>query len=188
MAKAAKKRPREVRAKKPTISKPVAGVVSAAELAAVLSDPPFSDRWLRELADKGYLIKVGRAQYDLNKCVQGYIRFVRETEVEAAKSASDSKEEFERERARKLKLENDQTENKLIETSIACAAVDAVVGVFQNDLQSIPARVTKDVALRRELERECDRVIADINERCRQAVGNLAAGRDPLDDSSEDDA
>lgn len=143
---------------------------------------------MRELADKGYLAKAGRAQYDLAASVQGYIRFVREAEVKGAQDAATSREAFEAERARKLKLENDTVEAKLIDTQLAVGAVDAVVGVFLSEVHSIPARVTQDVGLRREWEREINRVIDGINKRCRQACGNLAAGRDPLDDAGDDDA
>jgi len=163
-------------------------IVSAAYLAGVLATPPFSDRWLRKLADEGYLAKAGRGQYDLAASVQGYIRFVRETEVKAGADASTSREAFEAERARKLKLENDQAEAQLIETALAIAAVDAVVGVYQSEVHSIPARLTSDIAQRRAWETEIDRVSNGINERCRKAVANLEAGRNPLDDAAEDDA
>lgn len=140
------------------------------------------------LADKGYVVKAGRALYELEASVQGYIRFIRDTEVKGAQDAATSREAFEAERARKLKLENDQAEAKLIDTQLAVGAVDAVVGVFLSEVHSIPPRVTQDIALRREWEREVNRVIDGINQRCRKAVGNLAAGRDPLDDAGDDDA
>jgi phage terminase Nu1 subunit (DNA packaging protein) len=166
-------------------------VVTAAYLAWFLSDPardkPFTDRWLRELADKGYLVRAGRGHYDLRGSHHGYLRWVRETEVKPASDASNSREAFEAERARKLKLENDQAEALLIPTQLAIDAVDAVVGVYQSEVHSIPARVTQDVALRRQWEQEIDRVSDGIKKRCEKAVANLEAGRDPLDDAGEDD-
>lgn len=152
-----------------------------------MSDPPFTDRWLRELTDRGFLVKVGRGQYDLEKSLHGYHRFIRETEVKASETEATSRAAFEAERARKLKLENDTAEAKLIDTRLAVEAVDAVVGVYQSEVHSIPARVTSDVALRRMWEIEINRVSDAINARCRRAVANLAAGRDPLDDEGEDD-
>lgn len=179
---------REKNSKKTPASAPVQTgpeVVSSARLSAVLG---VGDRWLRELAEKGFLIKVGRAQYALEPSVQGYVRFIRETEVKGAQDAATSREAFESERARKLKLENDQAEAKLVDTQLAISAVDAVVGVFLSEVHSIPARVTQDIALRRKWEQDINRVIDGINERCRKAVSNLAAGRDPLDDAGDDDA
>jgi hypothetical protein len=84
--------------------------------------------------------------------------------------------------ARKLKLENDQTESLLIPTQLA---IDAVVGVYKSKVHSIPARVTKDVSLRRLWEQEIERVSDRIRQRCLKAVANLEAGREPLDDGTE---
>lgn len=162
-------------------------VVSWARLAEVLNDPPFTSRWIQTLADQGVLVRVGHAKYHLAKSVQGFIRHKLENEVKATQTASNSREAFEAERARKLKLENDQAEALLIPTQLAIDAVDAVVGVYQSEVHSIPARVTQDVALRRQWEQEIDRVSDGIKKRCEKAVANLEAGRDPLDDAGEDD-
>ncbi|KAB2942951.1 MAG: hypothetical protein K8F92_16345 [Hyphomicrobium sp.] len=51
-------------------------IVSAARLGAILA---VGERWMRMLADDGYLVKTGRAEYELAASVQGYVRFVRET-------------------------------------------------------------------------------------------------------------
>jgi len=63
-------------------------IVTGSRLAAVLADPPFSDRWLRQLADDGYLVKPPRGKHDLAASFRGYIRPVRETEVKAAQDAA----------------------------------------------------------------------------------------------------
>ena len=36
--------------------------VLSQELADILASPPFGERWIRDLADKGYLVKAGRAK------------------------------------------------------------------------------------------------------------------------------
>lgn len=162
--------------------------ISAAELGAILASPPFGDRWLRELADKGYLVKVGRARYDLAKSVQGYIRFVRETEVTAAVSASTSREAFEAERARKLKLENDQRQAMLVETPDALAAIDHIFGQVRTALAGLPARITEDVAERRRIENAIDATLADLSGRLDEAGAALREGRDALAAGGEVDA
>ncbi|MEZ0219121.1 MAG: hypothetical protein ACAH22_02375 [Tardiphaga sp.] len=65
--------------------------VSGVELASLLASPPFSERWLRELADKGYLVKAGRAKYELAESVRGYIRYVQETALGAEQPSSVAK-------------------------------------------------------------------------------------------------
>ncbi|WP_072377648.1 hypothetical protein [Hyphomicrobium sp. NDB2Meth4] len=56
--------------------------VSAVRLASILG---IGDRWMRILADQGFLTKSGRAAYNLAASVQGYIRFVREAERQRAR-------------------------------------------------------------------------------------------------------
>lgn len=176
------------RKKKPAAAtrKPEAQTVSAAQLARVLADPPFSDRWLRELSDRGFLVKAGRAQYELAASVQGYIRFVRETEVAAAQDTATSRELYEAERARKLKLENDQREALLVETPDALAAIDHIFGEVRTALAGIAPRLTEDVAERRRIEDGIDIVLNELSTKLDQAGTALQEGRDPLTAGDED--
>lgn len=157
--------------------------VSAARLAAILADPPFTSRWLRCLAERGYLVKIGRAEYDLRKSIQGYARYIRDTKVAAVMS----RENFEAERTRKLKLKNDETEAGLIDTKLAIRSVNQIVDIYVSGAQSVPERVTKDPALRQRWEREISRIVDGINQRRRKAISLLAAGRDPLKDAGDDE-
>jgi phage terminase Nu1 subunit (DNA packaging protein) len=159
--------------------------VSAAELAAILSDKPFTDRWLRELADKGYVVRAGRARYELAASVQGYIRFIRETEVERQIGSQNARAEFEAERARKLKLENDERESILIGTPLAIAAVDYIVGTLRTDLAAVPARASEDVATRRRVENAIDDVLNSLADRFAKAGDALAQGVDPIEADEE---
>lgn len=163
-------------------------IVTAARLAGVLGgSTPFTDRWLRELADRGYLVKAGRACYDLAGSVQGYIRFVRETEVKPA-SSTEARTDFDFERARKLKLENDEREAKLIDIDLAIGAVDLIVGMMRTDLAGVPARITEDVELRRRAEDAIDTVLKGLAGRFAKAGADLRAGRDPSDADETDNA
>lgn len=154
-------------------------------MARVLADPPFTDRWLRELADQGVLVKAGRAQYDLARSVRGYIRHIRETEVKRAQDASSSREQFERERARKLQLENDTRVGMLVETSDAMGAIDHILGMVRTSLAAIPPRAAPDdLSQRRRIEDAIDAVLADLATRLDQAGAALQAGLDPLDAGS----
>lgn len=169
-----------IREKNPT-TKIVDAVVSADELGAILADPPLGDRWLRQMADEGFLSMAGRGRYHLAASVRGYIARIRETEVERARDSSTSRELFEAERARKLKLENDKREALLVETPDAIAAIDAILGQVRTALASIAPRYTEDVAERRRLEDAIDAVLSDLADRLDQAGAALATGRDPLE-------
>ncbi len=177
--KAVKKKPAKSSQKKRQPAAPE--TVPAAQLAAILASPPFTDRWLRELADKGYLVKSGRAEYELAASVQGYIRFIRETEVERQVGQQNARAEFETERARKLKLENDEKENILIETPTAIAAIDFIVGRLRTGLAGVPARVSEDVATRRRVENAIDDVLLEVSDNFEKAATLLGEGRDPFE-------
>lgn len=181
--KKAKKKPPEMPS-----GKDAPTTVSAAELAAILADPPFSDRWLRELADQGYLVKAGRGTYELAASVKGYVRYVLETEVRQASEPTGSREQFEAERARKLKLENDTREALLIETQDVLAAIDHIFGEMRTALSGIAAKATDDVSLRRRIDDAIDGILTDISRRSDEAGAALQAGRDPCETDTTYDA
>lgn len=161
-------------------------IVSGAVLSALLADPPFTDRWLRELADRGFIVRAGRGLYDLKKSVQGYVRFIRETEVAAA--TTPERGGLDAERTRKLRLENDEREGRLVDTGLALNAVDAIAGMIRTDLAGLPARISEDVTIRRRAEDAIDTVLAGLADRFTKAGAALEQGRDPLAADDEDDA
>jgi len=161
-------------------------VVKESFLANALSpDAPFTGSWLRELAGKGYLIKLGHGKWDLVRSFQGYLRFTRDTQVKAIAEATPERADYDFERARKLKLENDTSEHLLIETPDAIATVDYIVGELITELAGIPARVSEDVAVRRRVEHEIDQVRNALAARFAKAAAALEAGRDPFADDGE---
>lgn len=157
--------------------KSAADTVTIGRLGNILD---LGERWLRKLENKGIIVRLARGQYDLPKSVQGYIKWLRETELAQSQTpAGSAKENFELERARKLKLENDQKEALLIETPEVIAAIDHIVGEIRTGLAGIPARFTEDLAERRRLENEIDAVLSQLADRFDQASLALREGRDP---------
>lgn len=56
---------------------------------------------------------------------------------------------------------------QLLGRDVDLAVVDAVLGPMRSDLQSVPARVTKDLALRQRLEGELNGVLDSAADRAR---------------------
>jgi hypothetical protein len=61
------------------------------------------------------------------------------------------------------------------------AVVDAVLGPMRSDLQSVPARVTKDLALRLRLESELNGVLDSAADRARTYRRREPANDEPVD-------
>ena len=159
-------------------------IVSAARLSAIFG---VTDRWLRDLADRGVIAKVGHGKYRLADSVQGYIRFIRESEAKAA-ADTPTKSDYDFERARKVKLENDEKERKLTDTDLAIAAVDLIVGMLRTDLAGVPSRISEDVAMRRRAEDAIDTVLSGLTRRLAKARDALRQGRDPGEADETDNA
>ena len=113
---------------------------------------------------------------------------MRETEVKGAQDAATSREAFEAERARKLKLENDNREALLMDTSDGLAAIDHIFGEVRTGLAGIAAKASDDVAMRRRIDDAIDTILADMAKRFDQAGAALRSGRDPLASDGEVDA
>ena len=160
--------------------------ISVKKLAAILG---IGERWVQQLERQGVLKKAGHGRYHLAESVQSYIAFKVKSEVaRAVPEETDAGERVKAERARKLRLENDEKELLLVQTPDAVAALDAIVGPLRADLAGVPARVTSDVVLRRQIEDAIDSVLRGFADRSAKAGADLRAGRDPLAADDEDDA
>lgn len=160
-------------------------IVSAKRLGGILG---VGERWVRQLENQGYIVKTSYGKYALDASVQGYIRFIRESEVKTAVDAATSREQFEAERARKLKLENDTRESFLIETPEVLAAIDHIFGQVRTALAAIAPRITEDVSARRKIDDAIDNVLTALADRLEQAVAALQKGSDPLAADAAHDA
>lgn len=107
---------------------------------------------VRQLIKAGYIPRERPGFVSLVGAVQGYIKFRDDAERRSTKTAADS--EVRRERAREIKMRNDERERKLIPIEDATAALDFLVGTVRESTNSIPARVTRDLELRRKIEAE----------------------------------
>jgi len=152
--------------------------VGTADLAAILGR---TDRWIRDLENQGVLQKTARGRYKLAASVQAYVEWRLKAEVDRRYDESDARQQIEIERARKLRLQNDEAENKLVPTDLGIAAVDFIVGILRTDLAGVPALITEDVALRRRAEDAIDQVLNSVADRFEKASAALEQGRDPLE-------
>lgn len=145
-----------------------AQAVPIAQAAALLM---ISAERLRQLQASGHVPRAGRGMVPLAGAIQGYVRFLLADERRTARSAADSR--VTDMRAEELALRVDERRRALDERAgaEAMAAIDDVAGRLRSDIEAIPARRVKDLALRRELERDFE----DAFDAAAQRAGAAAA-------------
>jgi hypothetical protein len=140
-----------------------------------------------QLTQSGTLSKVGHGRYNGPDSVQAYISFKARNENERLRAADTTQDALKFEKTRKIKLENDERERTLVDTGNAMTALDVIVGMLRADLAGVPARVTDDVALRRQIEHAIDQALGGLADRFAKAGAALREGRDPDEADGEDD-
>lgn len=134
---------------------------------------------IRQLSKAGYIPMPVRGKTTIVGAVQGYIRFLKDdarknTKSEAASRAVDA-------RAEEIQLKIAERKRELIPREDAILAMDLVVGEVNKVLTSLPARITRDVALRREIEAKLNEGKGKIAEALARGHGLAATGVDASD-------
>lgn len=140
-----------------------AGTIPSAQAAKLIM---VTEQWLRQLVKKGYITPAGRGRYNLVNVVQGYIKFLKDEERRTSKSAADSR--VRDARASEIEMKIAEKKRELIPLEDAIGAMDYLVGVVNDGLNSIPASVTRDLELRRSLEN----TVHQTQERIAKALGS----------------
>lgn len=130
---------------------------------------------IRQLMRDGYIPRDKPGRVSLVGAVQGYCRFLKELASKQTKTAADS--EVRQERAREIRLRNDERTRKLVSVEEAVAAQDYLVGVVSEALGGIPARVTRDLDLRRKIEAEINAAKTQIATGLGASADAVAAGK-----------
>ncbi|MDB5596242.1 MAG: hypothetical protein JWM36_3203 [Hyphomicrobiales bacterium] len=159
-------------------------LISIANAAGLLM---ISDERIYQLVRDGLIPKpLRKGLYPLTGVVQGYIKFLKDEQRTSTRVAADSGIK----RARELEIMQRVRErsNQLIEGSVAAEALDDVVSVVVTELDGLPARFTRDVKVRKQLQVKIDEVRARIHAVLDEKVLALRAGESALPAESGDDA
>lgn len=141
---------------------------------------------LRQLTKGGYITQEGRGRYNLVAVVQGYIRFLKDEERRSSRTAAESR--VRDARAAEIELRIAEKRRELIEAEEAVAACDKIVGVVRTEIIGLPARVSRDKKIRRQVEEQVHGSLSRIAGSLREVGDALRAGRDVLGTDAEDDA
>lgn len=142
-------------------------------------------RRVQQLGKAGVFQKAKRGQYVLEGAVQAYTKYIVESETGRQEKGT-NRDSFEFERARNLKLRNDRAELNLVDMKLAVATVDFIIGELRADLAGLPARISDDLGVRRELENGIDQVLGQLAGRFEEGGKALCEGRNPFETDGED--
>ena len=175
-----------VMAKEPTGGQAAAdgsGTITTEVLARLLMVTP---HWVRRLTNEGWIPRPARNRYRIAESVQGYIRFLRDEQRRASKSASASR--VQDARAREIELRTAREENRLIETEEAIGFVDEALGLLKAGMAGVPASVTRDLDLRATIGAALDEQFRRAADHFQQAAAALRSGGTTVAADPEDDA
>lgn len=139
---------------------------------------------VRQLSKAGYIVIPKRGFTTLVSAVQGYIRFLKEEERKNTKSAAASRAVDAR--AAEIELRIAEKRRDLIPREDAEMAMDLVVGEVNKQLTGLPARITRDVRLRREIEARLNEAKGKIAEALGSGKVLAQTGRDDSDPDAAD--
>ena len=166
-----------------TTGPPQAGLITVETASKLLMVSPVR---VRQLVSGGYIPKASRNSYPLVGVVQGYVRFLKDEERRTSKSATANR--VGEARAAEIELRTAERANRVIDTEEAIAAVDEMIGAIKWGMTGLPARVTRDVALRRKLKMEIDGVFQRASERFEQSASSLRTSGGASTPDAEDAA
>lgn len=136
---------------------------------------------IRQLSKMGWIAYEGNGQerrYRLLDVVQGYIRFRDDEDRRSSKSAAQSR--ITDARSREVELRNAQREGKLIELEDAIASIESLCALVRQQLMGLPARVTRDLVVRRTIETAVNDILSKIADSANERASSLEARRDAV--------
>jgi len=146
------------------------GLIPIGQAARLLM---ISDERIRQLQKQGYIPRaLKRGVVPLVGAVQGYLRYLREDGRQSTKSAAANR--VTDARTREIELRIAERQRDLIPQDDARAVIGEMAAMVKAEFVGLPARVTRDLDLRRTLEQEVDASFARLAasaERARSALG-----------------
>lgn len=148
------------------------GLIAIGQAARLLM---ISDERVRQLQKQGYIPRVPkRGVVPLVGAVQGYLRYLKDEERQTSKSAAASR--VTDARTREIELRIAERQRDLIPQEDARAVIGEMAAMLKAEFVGLPARVTRDLDLRRMLEQEVDASFARLAASAERARSALVTG------------
>ena len=140
---------------------------------------------IRQLENAGFFQKVERNLFNSCEVFQGYIKFLRDEGRRSNRSASASKLNDAKTQLVAVQVEERSKELINAARAEAVSAADEIIGEFKANLMAVPARVTLDVALRRKIEDEFERIFEEAAKTSRRVAAGEVEGSDTSEAGEE---
>jgi hypothetical protein len=158
-------------------------IISLAEASKLIGK---SDAWINQLVKDGRIKRVARGWYRPQDVVRGYIQTLVESKKQTNKSVS--LPQVQTARASEIELRVARQERKIIKTEEALNFVDEVLGVLKADFDGAAASITRDPALRAQIEGKINEILTHAAARYEQKASALRAGGDASEADADDAA
>lgn len=162
---------------------PQAGIISTEQASRLLM---ISGERIRQLVKMDYIPRIAKGKVPLVGAVQGYIRFLKDEERRSSKSATATR--MQDAKASLIDINIKERLRQLVPIEDAQAAFDIVLGKVRAEFDGLPARMTRDMELRRKLEAEVNESLKRIAEAIGASADFLEKGGELPSTGSTDDA
>jgi hypothetical protein len=154
------------------------GLISGKVAANLLM---LSVRRLDQLVQEGWIVKHSAGKYLLTDVVQGYVRYVRDEARRATKSAGENR--VRDARAKEVEVRTATKLRQLIGIDDAIASMEGYAGMVRAEFAGMPARITRDLGLRRLWQQEVDATFNRLADRLDAEADALRGGEADADDA-----
>jgi hypothetical protein len=129
---------------------------------------------IRQLTIEGRLKTVSKSKYDRDTTTRDYVVYLRELNTTANQSTSESR--VRDARASEIEIRTAERTRRLITLDEALESNAAVCGTVRTEFGALAARFTRDLVLRREIEKAVNDSLARIAARLVEEAAALEAG------------
>jgi hypothetical protein len=151
-------------------------VVSMAVICQLLM---LSRQRIDQLVKDGWIKRHSPGQFLLVETVQGYIRFMRDETRRHNMVAADSR--VRDARARDIETRTQQRLGRLVSIELFDEMIDGLCGVVRSEFAGLPAAVTRELPLRRLIERDVNARLRRIAEHALAEAARVATDRGSAD-------
>ena len=115
-----------------------------------------SAQWLRELGKRGYIPVAVDGKLPMDKVVQGYLTWLKSSNVIAGKNTAANK--LQTLRAEEIELRIAQRLNQLMPTKDFSASIEIIYDIMHSEMKNLPSQSTNDITLKKTIKSELDEI------------------------------